>query len=233
MSKGDSAGNGGEWDGMDEEVKFAGKKMFEAPVDHKKQERDKHEQELALKMAVLAASEKGRGMSDREPSVSHEFAVEQNKDFQKKEERRINTETYGANIPAATAKAAFYSELSNLEQKINHEKRALEAEKDLSPKDQARAEKKRRRKGEVVTPRERKHYQEMLTAKSLGTTEEFGRKKEQAFREIQEAMKEHKRAFRRMMKTGGYPPLPKTWNDGKYPSFLLTEIAMYCKHLED
>ena len=224
--------NGIEWDSTGD-VEFAGKKEFSSPIDYDQSARDRMLSEQRAKINTFFNSQKDNGLTNRESSVSQDFLEAQRENderFRQQAERDYNVETYGANIPAAAARAAFDAEFFQLQRKINHEKRAQEKEKDLSAKDQAKAEMKRQKKGESTTAEERKHFREMEEIRAFGNKEDYGRRKEKAYREAQEAMKADRRGFKRAIKASGLS-MPKSWDDPNTSLQDLQRVAWDTKHL--
>ena len=151
----------------------------------------------------------------------------------KREEQRWNIEHYGANISEAAARNGFNKEYYHLRHKIEREERAVEKEREMSPKESQKAYKKREKRGEVVTAAEREHFRELESIQNLGSDtdkENYGRDKERYFRESQENMKANKRRFKKRLKEQGLS-MPKTWDDPSCSLSDLRRIDNLTRHL--
>ncbi|MBQ3310432.1 hypothetical protein IJG73_03285 [Candidatus Saccharibacteria bacterium] len=189
--------------------------------------------------AESQATEEAR-LAKRLGSADRAILAEQEADRAKSEEAHRareevnwNVEHYGANIPAETARNGFNKEYYHLRRKIEKEKRAIEKEREMSPKERLKSERKREKHGETVSEEERQHFRELESIQNLGSDtdkENYGRKKERAFRESQENMKADKRRFKKILKERGLS-MPKTWNDVNYGLNDLQRIDHLTAHL--
>ena len=137
-------------------------------------------------------------------------------ELERRTEHEWNMEHYGADIPAATARAAFESEFAHLSLKVAKEKTPSQI-------------------GDYTTPEERKQYGEMRRIKDLGNSEErerWGRRKERAYREAMEAKKAQPLAFGKAMRANKHS-LPPKWDDGKTSLAELEAIRRDTMHLRE
>lgn len=170
--------------------------------------------------------------ADAERAEVHAEAQEIER-FQSQETARENVEKYGSNIGPAAARAGFNQEYFHVKHKIEKVRRAEKREAEMSADERARAEKKRIKAGLVLEPEEIRQYNELKQIAELGgdeKREEYGRRKEKLFRQIQEAKRADWWGFRKVVKREKLD-LPKKWDDPEYSVDDLRSIYHKVSHL--
>lgn len=191
--------------------------------ENSKKQKEHFEQQIFATRAAVLQSYKNNPKKD-------EFIIEQEK-FETRQAAKENHEKYGENITSEAARRCFSKEFIVLKNKFEKVKRAETKEKEMSIKDSQKSYKKRLRDGIIMTVEDRKHLLEM-DGMDEDQREEYGRKKRQAYMEIQAKRETHPIKFRQLTKKHKLS-IPKEWDDSSYSLSDFRQINSALIRLDD
>lgn len=208
------------WESIDSETSiqqktdFMDNKILDKDLKDNSKEREQRlaEQVFLAKTEVIQSYKRG--------TKKGEFGLEQER-FEERQAAKENREKYGENLNSEAAKRCFSREFVTLKSRFEKVKRAEEKERKMSSKDRQKSYKKRLKEGIVMSSEDRKHLLEMDRMDEY-EREEYGRKKRQAYMNIQGKKDAHPIKFRYLVRKHQLS-IPKERND---PNYSLSDLQL-------